>query len=250
MAVLIAHLCAVAAVLTPSAIHLRPAARASPLVGGHAPRLHSLPELSRLLRRALVRLPALLLLRRLAAGRAGMVDRVAADARLPPELARPARRISSACCSTTSATSPAATPVRRRTPPMRWRAADHRALDSCRSQCRARPSWLPLALAGVACGAAPHIRRALRARNRVERTAVIVLLIACSAIAILTTVGIVLSLLFESLRFFADGAGPSSCSACSGARRSAMRADQVGSSGAFGAVPAVRRHAADHASSP
>ncbi len=47
-----------------------------------------------------------------------------------------------------------------------------------------------------------------------------VLLIACSLpFAILTTVGIVASLLFESLRFFAQIPVTVSCSGCSGARR-------------------------------
>ncbi len=41
----------------------------------------------------------------------------------------------------------------------------------------------------------------LRARNEVERL-IGVLLLACSAVAILTTLGIVLSLVFEALRFF------------------------------------------------
>jgi len=43
----------------------------------------------------------------------------------------------------------------------------------------------------------------MRARNRVER-AVTVLLVGASTIAILTTAGIVLSMLFETIRFFGD----------------------------------------------
>ena len=46
------------------------------------------------------------------------------------------------------------------------------------------------------------LRPDLRARNALERFLMVVLVI-CSAVAILTTLGIVLSLLFESLRFFA-----------------------------------------------
>ncbi len=46
-----------------------------------------------------------------------------------------------------------------------------------------------------------QIRTELRARNRVEAT-LNVLLILCSLVAILTTVGIVLSLLFEAIQFF------------------------------------------------
>ena len=57
----------------------------------------------------------------------------------------------------------------------------------------------------VATGAAAGYRRIappFRARHVVERI-LTVFLIACSAVAILTTAGIVLSLIFESLRFFA-----------------------------------------------
>jgi phosphate transport system permease protein len=56
----------------------------------------------------------------------------------------------------------------------------------------------------VIAGFAWAIRRiapAMRSRHFVERF-VRIILIACSAVAILTTVGIVLSLIFESLRFF------------------------------------------------
>ena len=59
---------------------------------------------------------------------------------------------------------------------------------------------IALSLAGITFGRR-FIAPELRARNAVERT-VMVLLVISSTIAILTTIGIVLSLLFESLRFF------------------------------------------------
>ena len=59
---------------------------------------------------------------------------------------------------------------------------------------------LALAVAGLAF-ARTRLAPTLRARNGVEKT-IDILLIACSSIAILTTVGIVLSLVFESIRFF------------------------------------------------
>ena len=74
-----------------------------------------------------------------------------------------------------------------------------------------------------------------RARNKFERI-VLIVLAACSAIAVLTTLGIVLSLLFESLRFFSRV----SVIEFFGAHwspQTALRADQVGSSGSFGALP-------------
>jgi phosphate transport system permease protein len=77
---------------------------------------------------------------------------------------------------------------------------------------------------------------AMRARNRVERI-VMVLLIACSTLSVLTTVGIVLSLFFESLRFFHAVPFWDFLFGLQWSPQTAMRADQVGSSGAFGAVP-------------
>ncbi len=75
-----------------------------------------------------------------------------------------------------------------------------------------------------------------RARNLVER-AVMVVLIACSVIAVLTTVGIVLSVLFESLRFFGKYPWYDFLFGLQWSPQTAIRADQVGQSGAFGAVP-------------
>ncbi|MGP1394098.1 MAG: phosphate ABC transporter permease subunit PstC [Inquilinaceae bacterium] len=76
----------------------------------------------------------------------------------------------------------------------------------------------------------------LRARNRVERV-VTGFLILCSCLAIFTTLGIVLSLLFESLRFFARVPVTEFLFGLHWSPQTAIRADQVGSSGAFGAVP-------------
>jgi phosphate transport system permease protein len=69
-------------------------------------------------------------------------------------------------------------------------------------------NWLMVALclAVAATGflfARGQIRADFRARNRVE-TVVKGLMIACSSIAILTTIGIVMSMLIESLHFFAE----------------------------------------------
>jgi phosphate transport system permease protein len=63
------------------------------------------------------------------------------------------------------------------------------------------------------------------------------LLIACSTIAIFTTIGIVLSVLYEAIRFF--GAVPISnfLFGLEWSPQMAIRSDQVGASGAFGAIP-------------
>jgi phosphate transport system permease protein len=64
-----------------------------------------------------------------------------------------------------------------------------------------------------------------------------VLLILSSTVAIFTTIGIVLSLLFEALRFFKVVPFFDFLFGLSWSPQMAIRADQVGASGAFGAVP-------------
>ena len=75
-----------------------------------------------------------------------------------------------------------------------------------------------------------------RARTGVERW-VMGVLVAASLIAILTTLGIVLSLLFESLRFFELVSPTEFLFGTTWSPQMALRADQAGSSGSFGSVP-------------
>jgi phosphate transport system permease protein len=75
-----------------------------------------------------------------------------------------------------------------------------------------------------------------RARSGVERWVMIVLF-AASLIAILTTLGILLSLMFESLRFFRMVPPQSFLFGLDWSPQTAIRADQAGSSGAFGSIP-------------
>ncbi len=75
-----------------------------------------------------------------------------------------------------------------------------------------------------------------RARVFVEK-AIMFFLIACSSLAILTTVGIVFSVLFESLRFFGKVPFTEFVFGLHWSPQTSIRADQVGSSGSFGAVP-------------
>jgi len=74
------------------------------------------------------------------------------------------------------------------------------------------------------------------ARKVFEKIIEGVLLLAAS-IAILTTVGIVFSVLFESTRFFGEVPVLSFMFGTEWSPQTAIRADQVGSSAAFGAVP-------------
>ena len=76
----------------------------------------------------------------------------------------------------------------------------------------------------------------LRARNAVEKL-IQYILIACSTIAIFTTIGIVLSVLYEAIRFFKVIPITEFLFGLEWSPQMAIRADQVGSSGAFGAVP-------------
>jgi phosphate transport system permease protein len=92
-----------------------------------------------------------------------------------------------------------------------------------------------LAIAGAVL-AMRRIKVDFRARNGVERW-IMVLLVGASLIAILTTLGIVLSLLFESLRFFGMVSPTEFLFGTTWSPQTAMRADQAGSSGAFGSVP-------------
>ncbi len=75
-----------------------------------------------------------------------------------------------------------------------------------------------------------------RARTAVERW-VMGLLVAASMIAILTTLGIVLSLLFESVLFFQKVNIGEFLFGTTWSPQTAIRADQAGSSGAFGSIP-------------
>jgi phosphate transport system permease protein len=81
-----------------------------------------------------------------------------------------------------------------------------------------------------------RVRPDFRARNRVER-AIEFLLIAASCVAILTTIGIFLSVFVEALRFFQQVSVLDFLFGLSWSPQTAIRADQIGSSGAFGAVP-------------
>ena len=63
------------------------------------------------------------------------------------------------------------------------------------------------------------------------------MLILCSGVAIVTTVGIVLSVLFESTRFFGEIPPSEFLFGTKWSPQTAIRADQVGSSGSFGAIP-------------
>jgi len=92
-----------------------------------------------------------------------------------------------------------------------------------------------LAAAGLAIGLR-FVSPAFRARNRVEGI-MLGLLVACSTFAIFTTVGIIFSVIFESVRFFQRVPITEFLFGLNWSPQTALRIDQVGASGAFGAVP-------------
>ena len=81
-----------------------------------------------------------------------------------------------------------------------------------------------------------RIRPEMRARNSVE-SAVRAVLFLCSLLAVLTTLAILLSVLTEALRFFAKVPVTEFLFSTSWSPQMAIRADQVGAEGSFGAIP-------------
>jgi phosphate transport system permease protein len=110
-------------------------------------------------------------------------------------------------------------------------------LLACEARSRVMLTVLVLGVAGLGGALAwRKIGPGLRARNRVEKI-VMGLLVAASSIAILTTIGIVMSVLFEAIRFFEKVPVTEFLFGVNWSPQTAIRADQVGSSGSFGAVP-------------
>ncbi len=125
--------------------------------------------------------------------------------------------------------------VSRELDPAMQAAADHYRRLVGLSQTAQTVALVLVALAGL-WFAYTRIKPSFWARNRVEQI-VTGVLIVCSTIAIFTTIGIVLSVLFESIRFFQTVNVFDFLFGLEWSPQTAIRSDQVGSSGAFGAVP-------------
>lgn len=97
---------------------------------------------------------------------------------------------------------------------------------------------LLVALVAIVGGllAVQRIAPALRARNHVENIFKWILF-SCSFIAVLTTLGIVLSVLFEAFRFFQSIPVMDFLFGVQWSPQMAIRADQVAASGSFGFLP-------------
>lgn len=114
-------------------------------------------------------------------------------------------------------------------------AAEHYSSIKTTARAAILAGGLALASGGLAW-AWKRVAPRFRARNKVERVIKIILFIS-STVAIVTTVGIVLSVLFESIRFFGSISFWDFLFSTHWSPQTAIREDQVGSSGAFGAIP-------------
>ena len=114
-------------------------------------------------------------------------------------------------------------------------AADYMIQLKTISQWALTALMLCLTLIGLYLGWS-KINPAFRARPNVERV-MQNLLLACACLAIFTTLGIVLSVLFESIQFFRSVPVHEFIFGLEWSPQTAIREDQVGSSGSFGAVP-------------
>ena len=94
---------------------------------------------------------------------------------------------------------------------------------------------LVLGLAGLIAGLSRLLFK-VHARVQIEKL-IKLFLVFCSGVAIVTTIGIVLSVLFEAIRFFDSVNVFDFIFGTSWSPQTAIRIDQVGSSGSFGAVP-------------
>ncbi|MDT8855638.1 phosphate ABC transporter permease subunit PstC [Paracoccaceae bacterium Fryx2] len=108
---------------------------------------------------------------------------------------------------------------------------------------RAAASWLMIAglsaiIAAALFFAFSRVRADFRARQGVERI-ILGLMIFCSSVAIFTTVGIVLSLVFESYRFFSMVPVTEFLFGTNWEPQIPMRADQIAGAGAFGWLPVI-----------
>lgn len=116
-----------------------------------------------------------------------------------------------------------------------------RAAAATYSSWEAIARWAMVAVAAAATIIALFFARTrlaprFRARNNFERV-ITGLMIFCSVVAILTTIGIVASLLYESIRFFVRVPFYEFLFGLRWEPQIAIRADQVAGLGAFGAVP-------------
>ncbi len=209
--------------------------RSLSIVGGlrGARNLHSLPGYYGLLTALWCAIPAFLVLSVWHVFDGGVVTGMVVES-MPAEVrSLPADRLSLVLNDVKNVVA-GAVPAELASPEVQAAAQRYAELDSLSRLSAAVLCLVVLLVAGVIV--LRRITPTLRARNGVERI-VRWALIGCSTIAIFTTVGIVISVLFESIRFFQMVPVTEFLFGTQWSPQLAIRADQVGSSGAFGAVP-------------
>jgi phosphate transport system permease protein len=207
--------------------------RALASVGGVVRRLHSLPNHYGFYVALWCGLPALILLAGWLVFEPVVIKHMVAAALSPEHQALPPDKLDLLLNDVRNVATGAAT-AQAVAPDVAAAAERYLSLHSIGSIALAVVAFL-IAAGGAALGWR-RVSPTLRARNEVERT-IKVLLILSSTVAIFTTIGIVLSLLFEALRFFKVVPFFDFLFGLSWSPQMAIRADQVGASGAFGAVP-------------
>lgn len=85
----------------------------------------------------------------------------------------------------------------------------------------------------------PHIDLVNSKRSKTVEHIVVFILIACSMVAIAATIGIVMSLLSESIRFFQKVPMMDFLFGTVWSPQTALRSDQVAAEGSFGAIPLI-----------
>jgi phosphate transport system permease protein len=207
--------------------------RAFAVSGGQIQRLHSLPRYYGLYVALWCALPALAVLAVWLIFEP-MVLRAIVMANLPPDLTQDSPAHLNLLYNDIRNVASGAFAGRDGSPAVQAAAAHYNEVKRIVSMAMA---VLGLLLAGAGFAAAARlVSPRLKAREFVEKIARIAL-IASSTIAVFTTLGIVLSLLFEAIRFFAAVPITEFLFGVEWSPQTAIRADQVGSSGAFGAVP-------------
>ncbi|XSG84268.1 MAG: phosphate ABC transporter permease subunit PstC [Methylohalobius sp. ZOD2] len=205
--------------------------RALAVSGGHPRKLHSLPRYYGYFAVLWCALPALLILILWLA----LDDKVITQlviAALPEEVRElPEERLNLFFNQVRNALAGVIPP---RDPTVQAAAEHYRNLQAISGGCLTALT-LVAAIAG-AIWARTRIRPDLWARNQVEKIFRFFLILS-SVLAILTTIGIVLSVLFESLRFFKQVPLSDFLFGLHWSPQIAIRPGQVGSSGAFGFIP-------------
>ena len=202
-------------------------------VGGNRRALHSMPNYHGWFVAIWCGLPAVILLVLWLLLRTTILEGFIEDA-LGPELANTAAAMKSAMIDDVRALT-AGEQIAREPTPLLLEAAER--YGSLKSTADAAVLVIGLVVAGLGLGLAwRRVGPKLRARNNVEALIRVVLFL-CSMVAIITTIGIVLSVLFESMRFFSYVPFWDFLFGVQWSPQMAIRTDQVGSSGAFGIIP-------------